>query len=82
MNESVREDRRDSKAARALHVHEEGVGALDQALLLVLALELIRGGVQKISFDELGFSEEKGTRRIDGQAWCELYNWANRCESL
>lgn len=35
-------------AAWALDVHEVGVGALHQALLLVLALLLLRGGVQEV----------------------------------
>lgn len=38
----------DLVASWALHVHEVGVGALHQALLLVLALLLLRGGVQEV----------------------------------
>lgn len=37
----------DFVASWALHVHEVGVGALHQALLLVLPLLLLRGGVQE-----------------------------------
>ena len=42
------EDGGDFVASRALHVHEVGVGALHQALLLVLPLLLFRGQVQEI----------------------------------
>lgn len=44
----VAEDGGDFVASRALNVHEVGVGALHQALLLVLPLLLFRGRVQEI----------------------------------
>lgn len=44
----MREHGRDGEAARALHVHEERVGRLDQALQLVLALLIRWQGIQQV----------------------------------
>ena len=46
----VGEDRCDLEAGRALHVHEEAVGALDESLELVLSGFNVSVGVQKIVF--------------------------------
>lgn len=45
----VREDRGDGEAARALHVHEERVGVLNQTLELVAARLLLRNRVHEIN---------------------------------
>ena len=42
------EDSGDLVATGALHIHEKGVGVLDQTLQLALALFLLREGVQQI----------------------------------
>lgn len=42
------ENRGDFIASWALHVHEVGIGALHQALLLVFPLLLFRRGMQEI----------------------------------
>ena len=41
----------DVKAARALHIHEEAVGGLHEALKLVLLLLGRRIGVKQVIFD-------------------------------
>jgi len=45
------EDGGDVKATRALHVHEEAVGALNETLKLVLLLLVSGVGVEKIFLD-------------------------------
>ena len=48
----VGEDSGDTHAARALDVHEVGVGRLDKAFLLVSSLLLGDGGVEQVVLDE------------------------------
>merc|ERR1712137_1247305 len=55
----VGEDRCDLEAGRALHVHEEAVGALDEFLELVLSGFNVSVGVQKIVFQNHGQPSKK-----------------------
>ena len=49
---SVAEDSRNGLAGGALEVHEEGVGSLHKALLLVLSLGNLRRRVEKVVLND------------------------------
>lgn len=62
----VRENSGDGEAARALDVHEERVGVLNQTLKLVAALLLFRNRVHKINGKRLGRVSTNSVQRHTG----------------